>query len=136
MCGASTKRTFYLHRNSFSIKLLIHEAYGNFLRTVAIHDTNTAQISEAVLCKFARKVQIETSRRDALLAREIRSGIRGQVRRGQDGDVLKCRARKGCSFDLANDLPASRVSKFSGQERERERGRRRGSSGGTARDGI
>lgn len=63
---------------------------------------------------------------------EIRSGIRGQVRRGQDGDVLKCRARKGCSFDLASDLPASRVSKFSRrgggggekkQRAEKERGR-------------
>lgn len=47
------------------------------------------------------------------LSREIKSGIRGQVRRRQDGDVLKCRARKGCSFDLASDRMAPRVSKFS-----------------------
>lgn len=50
------------------------------------------------------------------LSREIKSGIRGQVRRRQGRDVLKCRARKGCSFDLASDRTASRVSKFSRRE--------------------
>lgn len=56
----------------------------------------------------------------------------GRVRAEDRTDVLKCRARKGCSFDLANDRPAPRVSKFSGRGTVRPRrwnmGRRRETS--------
>jgi len=96
------EHTFHLHRSLASIRRTVNSAtllmYWDFFVPEATRQPiqcKSPKSSVNLPGRYKLKRQDMRRGRDTL-SREIKSGIRGQVRRRQDRDVLKCRARKGC----------------------------------------